>query len=290
MTWEILVAIILNALVVVIQTLALSLLVTSKQKSLKGSQKLLLIALSVTELTYALVDIVTQICHSLNLNSGTIALLIFNSTTVTFMYIFIMTCIVIDRFLEIYLNIKYSVLWSTQKTKNVLLVGLVLCFFHFIPFYIVGMKYPYHATDIIYLYMYPVFELIFVIIATFSYYYITNQVLKCRRYLKKLEEHLSRNNRIIYHKQSKNRFKLFVPILIIVTFLLFMVGSNILRLCVVLKRLNQDVGYKVSLVLIPVGLIADPIIYIFSLKAVRLAVTRTFYCRRLFSTESIFNC
>ena len=284
MTWEIVVAIILNALVVVIQTLALSLLVTLKQKSLKGSQKLLLIALSVVELTYALVDIVTQICHSLRLNSGTIVLLIFNSTTVTFMYIFIMTCIVIDRFLEIYLNIKYKLLWSVQKTKNVLLVGLAFCFFLIIPFYIVGMKWPRHATDIVYLYMYPVFELIFVIIATFSYYYITNQVLKCRRYLKKLEKHLSRNNRIVFHKQSKNQFKLLVPILIIVTFLLFMVGSNILRLFVVLKRLNQDVGYKISLVLIPVGLIADPIIYIFSLKAVRLAVTRTFYCRRLFST------
>ena len=46
----------LNTVVIVIHVLALTLLVVLKQNNLKGSQKLLVIALSVTELTYALMD------------------------------------------------------------------------------------------------------------------------------------------------------------------------------------------------------------------------------------------
>ena len=56
MNWKPAVAMALNTVVIVIHVLALTLLVVLKQNNLKGSQKLLLIALSVTELTYALMD------------------------------------------------------------------------------------------------------------------------------------------------------------------------------------------------------------------------------------------
>ena len=64
--WESLIATVPNISVVLIHTISLILLVTLKQRSLKGSQKLLLIALSLTELTYALLDIVQQICFYLS--------------------------------------------------------------------------------------------------------------------------------------------------------------------------------------------------------------------------------
>ena len=56
MNWKPAVAMAVNTVVIVIHVLALTLLVVLKQNNLKGSQKLLLIALSVTELTYALMD------------------------------------------------------------------------------------------------------------------------------------------------------------------------------------------------------------------------------------------
>ena len=274
--WKSLIVTVSNISVVLIHIVSLILLVTLKQRSLKGSQKLLLIALSLTELTYALVDIVKQMCFYLNWRKAGHALILFNSITVIFMYIFIMTFIVIDRFLEIYLNIKYSLLCSTIKTNNILLVGLMICFFLFFPFAIVQQYNIYDVVDILYLYIYPVFELIFIIVTTFSYFYIIRQVLKCKRSAKKQQKQLSKNSRVVYHKHLNNRFKLFVPTLIIVTFLVFMVGPNILRLCVSLDILDHYIGYGISFFLIPVGFLADPVIYIFSLKAVRLAVKRVF--------------
>ena len=185
-----------------------------------------------------------------------------------------MTCIVVDRFFEIYLNIKYSVLWSSKKTRVVLLIGFIICCILFVPFIIMELTNRYITGDTLSRYIYPVIELVFIIIFSWSYFYIIRQVLRYRKNTKKLEKQLSKNNRVFYHKQSNNRFKLFVPTLIIVTFLLFMIGPSILRLLVALKLLNADVGYRISFVLVPVGFIADPIIYIFSLTAMRSAFKR----------------
>ena len=173
--WESLIATVPNISVVLIHTISLILLVTLKQRSLKGSQKLLLIALSLTELTYALLDIVQQICFYLSWKKSGHALVLFNSMTVIFMYIFIMTFIVIDRFLEIYLNIKYSLLCSTKKTNNILLVGLLVCFFLFFPFAMIQEYNIYDAVDILYRYIYPVFELIFIIFTAFSYFILSDK-------------------------------------------------------------------------------------------------------------------
>ena len=200
-----------------------------------------------------------------------------------------MTCIVVDRFLEIYLNIKYNILWSSKKTKIVLLIGLAICCLLFIPFIIMELRIGYITGDTVSLFIYPVIELIFVIIFSVSYFYIIRQVLRYRRNAKKLEKQLSRNSQIVHHKQSNNRFKLFVSTLIVVTFLLFMIGPSILRLFVALKLLNGEVGYSVSFVLVPIGFITDPMIYIFNLKAIRSAFKRTLPSNNLVqTTESLY--
>ena len=275
MSWDFVgIVVSLDITVISIHILAVTLLVKLKQHNVKGSQKVLLIALCVTELTYALIDILDHVCYKLELDPRTFVFFVLNSTTVTFMYIFIMTCIVVDRFFEIYLNIKYRVLWSSKKTKMVLLIGLIICCILFVPFIIMELKNRYITGDTLSRYIYPVIELVFIIIFSWSYFYIIRQVLRYRINTKTLEKQLSRNSRVVYHKQFNNQFKLFVPTLIIVTFLLFMIGPSILRLFVALKLLNGDVGYRISFVLVPVGFIADPIIYIFSLKAIRSAFKR----------------
>ena len=290
MSWDFVgIVVALDITVIVIHILAITLLVRLKLNNVKGSQKILLIALCVTELSYALIDILDHICYKLELDPRTFVFFVLNSTTVTFMYIFIMTCIVVDRFLEIYLNIKYNILWSSKKTKIVLLIGLVICCLLFIPFIIMELRNRYVTGDTLSRYIYPVIELVFIIIFSLSYFYIIRQVLKYRRNTKKLEKQLSKNSKVFYHKQSNNRFKLFVPTLIVVTFLLFMIGPSILRLFVALKLLNGDVGYRISFVLVPVGFIADPIIYIFSLTAIRSAFKRALPSNNsVHTTESLY--
>ena len=88
----------LDLVVIFVHTLSLALLVR-KQINVKGSQKMLLIALCATELIYALLDILEHICFKLELDHCTIVFYVVNSTTGTLMYIFIMTCILVDPFL-----------------------------------------------------------------------------------------------------------------------------------------------------------------------------------------------
>ena len=282
------IAIALDLSVIFIHILALTLLVRLKQNNVKGSQKILIIMLCATELTSAVMNILEKLCFTLGLDGRTAVFFVFNCTSVTFFYIFIMTLIVVDRFLEIYLNIKYNVLWSSKKTRIVLFVGLATCCLPFIPFTIIELNKPFYIADILYPYVYPVLESMFIIIFICSYFYIIRQILRFRKNTKKLEKELSRNGRVVYHKQLNNRFKLLVPTLIVVTFLLFMVAPNTLRLFAVLNLMNDTVGYNISYFLIPVGFLADPIIYIFSLKAIRLTFGRILpFNNSVHTTESV---
>ena len=108
----------LDVVVILINISALVLLTYSKKNNLRGSQRILLIALCETELVYSATDLVGYVFYVLNVREGLIALLSSNSTSVTFFYVTIMMLIPIDRFLEIHLNIKYNIHWSPNKDKD----------------------------------------------------------------------------------------------------------------------------------------------------------------------------
>ena len=76
-----------------------------------------------------------------------------------------------------------------------------------------------------------------------------------------------------------NRFKIILPSLIIITFILFMIGSNVIRILLSLNVISK-VGSYVAYIFIPAGFVADPVIYIFSLKSMRQAIKRVARRRR----------
>ena len=277
MNWIPLFIIALDLVVIFVQVLAFTLLINVKQNDVGGSQKILLIALCMTELTYILVDICEQSCFLMRINYVHEALWLFNASSITFMYIFIMTLIVMDRFLEIYLNIKYKIFWSPQKTKIVLIIALATCLLAFIPFFVIGLvlKESRFVASLMFYFIYPILELIFIVTCSCVYYYIIKQLVKLRRNtMKQQTQHQEKGSKPTYHKGFNYRFKIFVPTLIIVTFLLFMVVPNVIRLCAFLKMVKTEVAYIVSFTLIPIGFIADPCIYIFNLSAVRSLLRR----------------
>ena len=270
----IIIVFVLDVVVILINTLALVLLTYSRRNNLRGSQRILLIALCVTELVYSVTDLVGYIFYVLNVREGLAVLLSSNSTSVTFFYVTIMILIPIDRFLEIHLNIKYSVHWSPNKTKIVLTVALALCILLFIPLYLVKLQKVYSLQKILVFYINPILQLIFIIVASFSYFYIIKQVLRHRRSIRTLEQQLKKNKTAaVCYMPVSNRFKIILPSLIIITFILFMIGSNVIRILLSLNVISK-VGSLIAYIFIPAGFIADPVIYIFSLKSVRQAIKR----------------
>ena len=234
----------LDVVVILINISALVLLTYSKKNNLRGSQRILLIALCETELVYSATDLVGYVFYVLNVREGLIALLSSNSTSVTFFYVTIMMLIPIDRFLEIHLNIKYNIHWSPNKTKIVLTAALALYILLFIPLSLVKLQKVYSLQKILVFYINPLLQLIFIIVASFSYFYIIKQGLRHRRNIRTLEQQL-----------------------------------NVIRILLSLNVISK-VGSYVAYIFIPAGFVADPVIYIFSLKSMRQAIKRVTRRRR----------
>ena len=128
-----------------------------------------------------------------------------------------MTLMAIDRFLRIYLNIKYNIIWSPQMTKFTLICALAICFLSYIPSLIVELRNPKSVGKALIYFINPTFHLAFLIVASCSYFYTIKDVLRHRKTKKRIEKHLEQNNRVAHHKYSKNRLLLLAPTLIILT-------------------------------------------------------------------------
>ena len=101
-----------------------------KKYNAKGCQRVLLIALSVIELSYAVGNIRQELSYYKNMEVIAESLSIFNLIYIFLVYVFIMFLITMHRFLEIYLNIKYRILWSPKKQCLFYLLELQYYFFH----------------------------------------------------------------------------------------------------------------------------------------------------------------
>ena len=274
------IVIILDVVAVLIQTLALTLLISLKEGIVKRNQRLLLVTLCVTEFVYAVAGIAKACCILLDIqNVITLAIFLFHGTALTFFLIFIMIMITVDRFLEIYLNIKYSIYWSVRKTNVVLIVALLMCCLLFIPLFIVHLRSATAFRKLVTYYIFPTLSLVFLIVFSFSYFYIIKQVLRHRKKTKQIQKQLRTNNTNLHYKQLNIRFRLFVPTLVIITFILFMICPNIIGIFVVIELLPIYVLYFTKLFVI-VGFIADAVVFVFNLNGIRVTMRNLVWYRK----------
>ena len=272
MDWISLTILILDFIVILIHILTLTLLTTVKQNNVQGSQKILLIALCVTELTYAVVNLGAISFAFMEMKDVYEALLILIFPCLLLLHAFLMYLITVDRVLEIYLNIKYNIVWSPKKTMFVILLTLTLSFLSLIPSYVIGLQKMIFFSNV---YIFPILEAIFIIAASVVYNYIIKKVLQYRRNNTRLRKQLQENHKGVHHTNFKNPLKIFAPALIIVTFVLFMVGSNAVAVFATFKKAKRDVKI-IPFILLPAGFVADAVIYIFNLISVRLSLRRKY--------------
>ena len=274
MDWLFLTNIVLNFIVIIVHIIALRLLLSVDENNVRGTQKLLLIALCVTELVFTILDIGTKAFYLMGINLIPRVCWMLSVTSGIIMYIFIMIMITVDRLLEIYLNIKYHLYWCVKKTKWVLTTVLVTSLLLGIPAVIVGLNDPCQIVEILSLYVYPPLEVIFIIIASCTYVYIFKQIQRHKKVSNRTERQLSGNSTVTYRRSSSNRFRIFVPTLIIITFIFFTIGPNIIKLCFFIGIIKTDDEVHIAYLFIPIGFIADPLIYILNIKSVRRRLQR----------------
>ena len=252
-----------------------------KVDNLNGSQKYLLISLCLTELTLGIYSILISSITFINIeHTKTMEdiLLIFLLTPLSLTYFLVMIFITLDRLLEFRLSIKYSLYWSPKKTLVALLVTFSISMSIFICIVILTRFYDFTSKyeEVLLIQVLPVFGNFFIILAGCTYYQIYKKVKENRKKSKRIKRiYEVKNLSKQMDSNQKKRFQVFLPSIIIGTFILFslvpyliwIIQYHICNDCY--KFLNSIIEILYSL-----GLLADPIVYIFSLKPIRMRIKR----------------
>ena len=198
------------------------------------------------------------------------------------MYFSIMILITLDRLLEFRLNIKYSLYWSSKRTLVALLVVTSISISIFICILIMTKIYNFttlkFCEEFLMKNVIPLLISIFIVLASYTYYQIYKKIKKNREKTNKNKNiHEVRN----LHKEiSSNRrkpFQVFLPGLIMATFILFSIVPYFVwtiryHVC---RDCNEYVNSVIT-VLYSLGWLADPLICIFSLRHIRMKIKGVF--------------
>ena len=98
---------------------------------------------------------------------------------------FIMILLTLDRFLAVYLNIKYELYCTRKKTIVLLLAAFLVANSFFAYVFVKNILNPWNYRRWLYLYVYPVFGFGFVIYACLVYLYIYKKIKKNKDQRKK---------------------------------------------------------------------------------------------------------
>ena len=261
----------INILAVLVHVAALLLLIKSTQHDIKGSQKYLFISLSITELSYCLISIAYLWCKEYGVeNSIRKYITIFRATAVLLMYYFIMIYIKLDRFFTVHLNIKYEVYWSPLKTKRLIFFTSLVCIAVSLLVSVTWFQMHWNVTTFVNIYLYSPFMVVFIICAVITYSYIVKKIIANRKREDRLMKQMTKNHKKLSPQiQQKPKSAIFVPTIVIVTFILFMVIPNFIY--TIDKNTSKLPVHMVDInwVLFPLGFIVDAVVYIFSVKTLR---------------------
>ena len=213
-------------------------------------------------------------------------------------YLSIMIMLTVDRFLTVFLNVRYLAVWNIRKTKRVLVVcflvgfALNLLFLVTIPTFEKSMK-------LFSVYLWFLVDNIFILIAILTYIYIFRRVYKPSREIGDNKESVksrawtvtSNNNEafetvvisgdperrsaasVSYIPDNKPKFPMrtfLIPLSLITTFVVFIgFPDNTYFWYFVLNKERPPVMESLFFILYPMGIMSDAIIYVLFAKDVR---------------------
>ncbi|XP_066932247.1 uncharacterized protein [Clytia hemisphaerica] len=162
------------SIAVILHSIGITLLLKLRRKR---NQDIIILHLSITELFMCLLDIIQNILsrddYVTEMTSRVKSyVIIVNCCFFVVPSFLIIITLTIDRFLEIYLNIKYQLYFSKKKLKFVLTVHWVLGSILGAALLVVRLTHGTQARLVIFMFIFPTLEIIFLIIAIVTYAYI----------------------------------------------------------------------------------------------------------------------
>ena len=204
-------------------------------------------------------------------------------TGITVVYYFIMVYMTFDRLMGVTLHVKYMRYWRESRTKRLMkatwLIGGLIC----VVMAVAHKLLNYEFEGLFYGYIYPIYNVGFLILATISYIIIFHKFKKSKR-----NTHLTINcrlaNNLEKHRKLRQIFtnsRFFVTLLIVFSFLLFVIIPDFIYLVYGFTN-NEDDGKlgKVVEILYAISFFLDALVYIFLQNRVRNLLWKKITCRK----------
>lgn len=261
-------------IVLCIHSLALTLL--KRDRNFTGSQKYILRGLCWTEIvlsTQMTLRGIRGYYHNIILNVEILS----GETAGTLMYFFVMTFLTLDRLAAVKLNLKYPIYCKAKRTIAGLIITFIISLLLFAGLLITFFVYKNPDKSrlkkwnmFLFAYIVTVLQGIFLIITSITYFYIFKKLRKNRLALRKITKQLHKNSmRKLQSKKTQTNPKLFVPGLIILTFILFSIFPHFMYFGYSKMSHRVRTFFEWIPVLFSLGWCVDPIIYIFSNRSVQ---------------------
>ena len=255
----------LYLLSIMLHSIGIFLLLTLKHRR---NQDIIIMNLSIAEISMSLCDFSQNILSRYhNVSAFHIKVLTITQCSLFVVPSFlIMIVLTFDRFLEVYLNIKYHVYVQKFKMK----VSLCICWCIGISIAIILLPLKFRSINsaaIIFKIIFPSVEGTFLLIALVCYIYIFNKFKEMKR---------TPTVPTIVRNKLKC-VKIFPPFLIILTFSMFVVAPDTVNLYLFyISEKGTNFHANALLLFYVLGFISDAVIYIFLQKSMRSHFLKTF--------------
>ena len=233
----------LNIANVFLHSLGFYLTLFLHKNGLKGAQQLYLIHLSVCELIMNILEMLRRLCHLIPFTPHThqyaqhvqyyIMIVLYTGITPVFHAILIF--LTVDRLLTVALSLKYSAFWDEGRAHRLVIgtwaVGLLSCVCVGAAYH----EYNFNWKNIFFKFVFPMFEILFPILASITYSKLFNKHRKSYRMSRQVRHCRARRNAV---RKVTTGLRVFWKSR-------FIISVNII-VCFVLFRLAPTFVYMVS--------------------------------------------
>eukprot|EP00111_Clytia_hemisphaerica_P017971 TCONS_00053198-protein len=245
------------------------------------NQKCYLIQISISELLICVCKIVHRILTLHGFLETSFKIWTFQTSGCFMAYIIFMILLTVDRFFEVYLNIKYSLYWTWKMTKITILVGwLISCIFAVVMCAQTNEK---SVRAQIILFFWPTSELAFLLVAIIVYVYLFQKIRRNRK---------SRPTISTVHNVSSagptkttgtgpqslakgRRKRLYLPTLLVATFILLWIIPDQTEFIFIMRKHPPPPYFAFLInVLITCALCSDAVIYIFGIVEIKRRILK----------------
>lgn len=210
------------------------------------------------------------------------------ATVISTTYYFAMIFITLDKFFDIFLSIRYPTYWNKTRAKR-----LIMCVWGLSVLVCIGLSVAYafrrfsYKNEIRTFFMTPL-DVLCIILATVTYTFIFKKFQE-KRTKPVVPTFLTSNNAILERRPSPpscwqifRRSRFLVSVLLILSFLLFMIVPDMINLFYgLVYRDDSEALRDTTMIVYQVSYLFDALIYLFMHQPIRRLIKKKLHLRRI---------